>query len=128
MSDFITDFEMDEQVFPAGDGELAQWKRRANLRYGEVKRYIQAEEDRCKKQLERIERVRAFGAEAKRRAGGRGGAIAEAFLDPDEFAELAALQMAISAFMRESDRRQAASCRYVPVDGHMTAQRQDGSP
>lgn len=57
MSDFITDFEMDEQVFPAGDGELAQWKRRANLRYGEVKRYIQAEEDRCKKQLERIERV-----------------------------------------------------------------------
>ncbi len=116
----ITEFEMNEQVFvPAGDGELAKWMQRGDLRPGEFERYNQGKHEAVVEYQGRVERYRALANEAIRRKGGDHVTPAMVFTS-EEMAEWSQLGMVLEAQGREIDKREAAIAKDIAAGRYWT--------
>ena len=99
----ITDFELNECVFvPAGDGDRAHRKRKADLTLSELGRHVQGLRDEGGRQMKQVEQY---------------GARVPFFVNEEEEAKERAEDMALEAWAHERKRRQAA------IDQDMTAGR-----
>jgi hypothetical protein len=107
---------MNEQVFvPAGDGEPAKWKRKADLLLDEGRRHAQGVHEAAVQFGNRVDRHRALLDEAIRRADGRDDVPMGVLLTGEEMAELSALDLALEAQNRVIKRRQAAIDRDIAI-------------
>ena len=90
----ITDFELNECVFvPAGDGDRAHRKRKADLTLSELGRHVQGLRDEGGRQMKQVEQY---------------GARVPFFVNEEEEAKERAEDMALEAWAHERKRRQAA--------------------
>lgn len=106
-----TDFELNEQVFvPAGDGAPSQWKRKADLLFGEFDRHVQHFQAAADLQMERTTRYCELLEQAPK-------------VSDEEMVELAALKQILDAQAREQDRRQAAIDRDIAAGRYRVLRR-----
>jgi hypothetical protein len=112
----ITEFEMNEQVFvPAGDGDPARWKRKADLLPDEGFRHAQGVHEAAVQFGIRVDRHRALLDESIRRATGLDDVPMGALLTEEEMDEFSSLHLAIEAQNRVIERREAAIDRDIAI-------------